>query len=238
MINFPLARATAVLAAVLTLATACSSSGGAGPSSGGSSSTSAAASAGQLAEIKVTGGHLTDATGRTIYLWVADKGSSSTCSGSCATVWPPVVTAGAPTAGSGAVAADLSTTTRSNGTIQVTYKGHPLYYFEGDMAPGAAVGQGSDSFGAKWWELTAAGSAITSMPTTPTSPAATSAASAAATSAASHPRTSSSAPRRKSSSSSTPKPVHSSSTSHPAPPTSSAPAPTSSSPSGGGGYGY
>ena len=105
--------------------------------------------------------HLVGASGRSIYLWVADKSSKSTCSGACALNWPPVITKGAPSAGHGVNAADLGTTTRSDGSKQVTYNGHPLYYYVGDPTAGTTSGQGSDGFGAKWWLVAASGKAIT-----------------------------------------------------------------------------
>jgi predicted lipoprotein with Yx(FWY)xxD motif len=105
---------------------------------------------------------LVDAQGRTLYLWQADTGTSSTCSGACATAWPPVTTTGKPAAGSGAKASLLGTTKRSDGSTQITYAGHPLYRFAGDTAAGQLNGQGSDAFGAKWWVVTPAGAAATS----------------------------------------------------------------------------
>ncbi len=104
---------------------------------------------------------LTDGSGRAVYLWVKDTGDASTCSGACAGAWPPVTTAGAPTASGSAKASDLGTITRSDGTKQVTYDGHPLYYFVGDSGPGMAKGQNSNSFGAKWWLVSPAGSDVT-----------------------------------------------------------------------------
>jgi hypothetical protein len=68
---------------------------------------------------------------------------------------------GTATASGSAQASDLSTITRSDGTKQVTYDGHPLYYFVGDSGPGTASGQGSDNFGAKWWLVSPAGSDVT-----------------------------------------------------------------------------
>jgi hypothetical protein len=59
------------------------------------------------------------------------------------------------------VASDLGTITRSDGTKQVTYDGHPLYYFAGDSGAGTATGQGSDGFGAKWWLVSPAGADVT-----------------------------------------------------------------------------
>jgi predicted lipoprotein with Yx(FWY)xxD motif len=167
------------LLAVGALTAACSSSGGKPPAaaSGASvtaSGSSATAPAGALT-ITVVGGHLTDGSSRTLYLWVADKGGTSSCSGTCATVWAPVPGPATPAAGSGVSAAQLSTITRSDGTRQVVYAGHPLYYFAEDGAAGSAKGEGSDGFGAKWWEVSASGQAVTtsdapSAPTTSASP--------------------------------------------------------------------
>lgn len=129
------------------------------------SSTTAAAPSAAGQQIGTTKGldgtYLTGANGRTIYLWVADMGGKSACSGACAQAWPPVLTKGKPTAGAGVNAANLGTTTRSDGSEQVTYMGHPLYYFIADKSAGAVKGQGSDSFGAKWWLVSPAGAAIT-----------------------------------------------------------------------------
>jgi predicted lipoprotein with Yx(FWY)xxD motif len=97
----------------------------------------------------------------TVYLWEADKGSTSTCSGACAQVWPPVTTTGAPKAEGEAVAANLGTTTRPDGTKQVTYKGHPLYWYVSDTQAGETTGQGSTGFGAAWYVMSPDGSKIT-----------------------------------------------------------------------------
>lgn len=97
---------------------------------------------------------------KTVYLFAADKGPSSTCSDACAEVWPPVTTTGAPKAAGGANTADLGTITRSDGTKQVTYKGHPLYYYVGDGTSGETSGQGINSFGAPWYVLTPSGSEV------------------------------------------------------------------------------
>jgi predicted lipoprotein with Yx(FWY)xxD motif len=105
--------------------------------------------------------HLVDGTGKALYLWVADTAGKSTCSGACAIAWPPVTATGTPTAGAGVTASQLSTVKRDDGSSQVTYAGHPLYYFVQDKAAGDAKGQGSDSFGAKWWLVDGAGTAIT-----------------------------------------------------------------------------
>jgi predicted lipoprotein with Yx(FWY)xxD motif len=93
----------------------------------------------------------------TVYLFEADKGTSSSCSGACAKAWPPVTTDGQPTVSGDAVSADLGTTMRPDGTKQVTYKGHPLYFFEKDEDSGDAYGQGSKAFGAGWYVLKPSG---------------------------------------------------------------------------------
>jgi predicted lipoprotein with Yx(FWY)xxD motif len=104
---------------------------------------------------------LTNGSGRAVYLWVKDTGDASTCTGACAGAWPPVTATGTVTAAGSAKASDLGTITRSDGTKQVTYDGHPLYYFAGDSGPGTASGQGSDGFGAKWWLVAPSGSDVT-----------------------------------------------------------------------------
>jgi predicted lipoprotein with Yx(FWY)xxD motif len=129
-----------------------SSSAPASGSAGATVITTASSSAGTF---------LTDGSGRAVYLWVKDTGDASTCTGACAGAWPPVTTTGTPTASGGAMASDLGTITRSDGSKQVTYDGHPLYYFVGDSGPGTAAGQGSDGFGAKWWLVSPTGSDVT-----------------------------------------------------------------------------
>lgn len=97
---------------------------------------------------------LVDAKGRTIYLFEKDKTKKSTCSGACATNWPPVTTSGTPTAAGGVNAHKLGTTKRSDGTTQVTYNGHPLYLFVADQnKPGSTKGEGLKAFGAEWYVL-------------------------------------------------------------------------------------
>lgn len=99
--------------------------------------------------------------GRTLYLFQSDHGKSSTCTGPCAQGWPPLTTSGAPTAKDGAKASMLSTIKRADGSLQVAYAGHPLYYYVGDQQPGQANGQGSTTFGAGWYVVTPAGKEIT-----------------------------------------------------------------------------
>src|SRR6202521_378983 len=107
---------------------------------------------------------LVDESGMTVYLFVADTGTTSTCYTTCATIWPPVLTTGAPQAGAGAQPSLLGTTTRTDGKVEVTYAGHPLYYFVQDKAAGDATGQAINGFGGLWWVLSPAGAAITTKP--------------------------------------------------------------------------
>ncbi|GAB4057268.1 lipoprotein [Catellatospora paridis] len=107
------------------------------------------------------GTYLTDGQGRALYLFVADTSAKSTCSGECAVAWPPLVTTGAPKAGAGVAADKLSTVARDDGSMQVLYNGHPLYYFIKDTAPGQTTGQGVNGFGALWWLVSPTGDAIT-----------------------------------------------------------------------------
>ena len=134
------------LIAVLAVA-AC----GGSPSSASTSPSASvqAATVGIAANAKL-GQILVDGNGRTLYLFEADKGTSSTCYGSCATYWPPLLTSGQPQAGSGVNSSLLGTTRRSDGTAEVTYAGHPLYYVVTDHNPGDATGQGLNNFGAPW----------------------------------------------------------------------------------------
>jgi predicted lipoprotein with Yx(FWY)xxD motif len=106
------------------------------------------------------GSILVDSRGRSLYLWLADTGAKSTCTGACAVAWPPLL-APAPTAGSGAKASLLGTSKRSDGAEQVTYNHHPLYLFKGDTASGQTAGQGSTGFGAPWYVLSPGGHQIT-----------------------------------------------------------------------------
>jgi len=104
---------------------------------------------------------LVDSNGLTVYLFLADKGTASSCnSASCMQYWPPVLTTGAPQAGSGVSASLLGTTARADGTTQVTYAGHPLYRFINDKAAGEATGQGVNAFGAPWYVVSPSGAQV------------------------------------------------------------------------------
>jgi predicted lipoprotein with Yx(FWY)xxD motif len=152
---------TAATVAVALLAAAC---GGTTQSTAAASpSPSPAAAAGMTIAVATNaklGQILVDGKGMTVYLWVADTATTSTCYTTCATFWPPVLTTGAPHAGAGSQASLLGTTTRTDGMVQVTYAGHPLYYFQKDKQAGDATGQGSNGFGALWWVMSPAGTAM------------------------------------------------------------------------------
>jgi predicted lipoprotein with Yx(FWY)xxD motif len=106
------------------------------------------------------GTYLVDAKGNTLYLFEKDKTKKSTCSGACAKGWPALTTTGKPKAGGSAKASLLGTSKRSDGKTQVTYKGHPLYYFVQDKKAGDTKGEGLDAFGAEWYVLSASGKKI------------------------------------------------------------------------------
>jgi predicted lipoprotein with Yx(FWY)xxD motif len=157
------------------IAAACSSSSGSTASSPAaaspaySSAAAAPAATGQassamtvsLAAISgIPGKALVGSNGRTLYLFAADKNGASACSGACAAAWPPALVTGATQAGSGVNQALLGTIKRPDGTMQVTYNGHPLYYFRADTAAGAAHGQGIKAFGAEWYVVNAGGAKI------------------------------------------------------------------------------
>jgi predicted lipoprotein with Yx(FWY)xxD motif len=89
----------------------------------------------------------------TVYLFKKDKGTTSQCNGKCAVVWAPLTTSGQPQAGSGLKASLLATSKRKDGTMQVTYGGHPLYYYDDDKRPGMTEGEGKKEFGAEWYAV-------------------------------------------------------------------------------------
>jgi predicted lipoprotein with Yx(FWY)xxD motif len=103
---------------------------------------------------------LVDGRGHTLYLFTRELSKRSRCYGACAKAWPPLYTRGKPRAGSGARANLLGTTQRSNGRSQVTYKGHPLYYYVGEDEPGEILCQNVEEFGGDWLIVSPRGSAI------------------------------------------------------------------------------
>ena len=130
----------------------------AAPSSSAASSSAATASA--LKTTKISGvAVVTDAAGHTLYWFVPDTSTKSNCNGSCASIWPPVK--GPASAGTG-VTGKLGTITRSDGSIQATYDGHPLYTYVADTKPGQASGNGLNLSGGVWHEMTVSGAVASS----------------------------------------------------------------------------
>ncbi len=121
----------------------------------------AAASGGatvNLGKNDTLGSFLVDDKGMTLYLFTKDTPNTSVCYDKCATAWPPLLTTGDPVAGDGVDASKFGTTTRTDGSVQVTYNGWPLYYYAKDKAPGDVVGQ---EVGGVWYVVSAAGDKVT-----------------------------------------------------------------------------
>jgi predicted lipoprotein with Yx(FWY)xxD motif len=158
-------RATLLVLSGLTLivASACTAARAGAPAG----ATTTAAPTGSASAVTVMtktgpkGTYLVDGQGKSLYLFVPDTNGSSTCYGPCAAAWPPLTVTATPKAGSGVNAAMLATTNRTDGTKQVTYAGHPLYYWTGDTHPGDTTGQGLNNLGGLWWLVAPSGTAIT-----------------------------------------------------------------------------
>jgi predicted lipoprotein with Yx(FWY)xxD motif len=163
-----LTKTAASAASVLAIAAlaglgASSGSSAAGYSiaSGQSGSAATAASAARIAVGKSSLGRiLVTGQGRSVYLFEKDHRKASTCYGACASAWPPVTTSRAPIATKGVVVALLGTRKRREGTLQVTYNGHPLYEYAGDTKAGQTNGQGSNAYGGAWYVLSPGGTKI------------------------------------------------------------------------------
>ncbi len=151
--RFPLTLSLGLLAVAALAGCGSSNSGStSGMTSGG---TTSSAGQGATASVEVAsdpklGPILANAEGRTLYLFQKDKGGKSSCSGSCAKIWPPDIATASPKAGAGVTASKLGTTKRSDGTMQITYAGHPLYTYTADGSPGQVSGNGINSFGGIW----------------------------------------------------------------------------------------
>jgi len=141
----------------LVAITAVACAGGGPTASVGDESEAGAAATVAVADSDL-GSILVDAEGQTLYVFSNDTGSESTCYDDCATNWPALAADGEPTAGDGVDAALLATTERTDDTTQVTYSGHPLYYFAGDEAPGDTNGQ---NVGEVWFVVSPEGEALT-----------------------------------------------------------------------------
>jgi len=158
-----LARAAVVPLAALTFA-------GFGAGAAGASAAPEAAAKAKPATVRVAktdlGNVLVNSKGRTLYMFLADQGTTSACTGACAANWPPLRASGTPKAGKGAKASLLSTSPRPDGKAQVVYNGHPVYTFQKDTKAGETTGQGLNAFGAQWFALSGTGNQVTAQPST------------------------------------------------------------------------
>jgi len=160
-----IARAAAPLLGLALVLSACSSGGAtpaptpnptSPPDQGAASPAPASGVAVALASTGL-GSILVDGTGRTLYVFTPDTGGASTCYDTCEASWPPFTSDTPPTPGDGLAAADFGSTTRTDGSTQVTFHGHPLYYFAGDTAAGDTNGQGLNG---KWFVVDATGQMV------------------------------------------------------------------------------
>jgi predicted lipoprotein with Yx(FWY)xxD motif len=142
----------AVVVGVIGLAVVTAGCGGAVPSSNGGPAT-----------LKLDGHYLVDQRGQSVYLFEKDEEGESYCTGACAAVWPPLETSSAPRAGSGIQDGALGTIKRSDGDMQVTYHGHPLYYYAADAStPGKTKGEDIEQFGSGWYLVNTHGNPVES----------------------------------------------------------------------------
>jgi predicted lipoprotein with Yx(FWY)xxD motif len=171
----------AVAAVVLLAACGTSSSNGSGGSGSSSTKSTAGSGAGSSGSSASTTSHmsatglktattgkgtvLTTASGRTIYWFAIDTAGQSKCYSTCASYWPPVI--GKPTVASGvSLMGKLGTIKRSNGQLQATYEGHPLYTYKGDTGSGQVNGNDINTSGGLWWAMTPSGAKLKAAKTT------------------------------------------------------------------------
>jgi predicted lipoprotein with Yx(FWY)xxD motif len=150
-----ISKPAVILAAVVVVAL-----GAAASTSVAATSAPHAASATLTAKPSRYGRILFDGRGRALYLFTRDRGARSSCFGACAKAWPPFLTKATPKAGAGLHAGLLGTTRRNDGALQVTYAGHPLYYYQGDSKPGQIKCQGASNFGGLWLVVTPTGTSV------------------------------------------------------------------------------
>jgi predicted lipoprotein with Yx(FWY)xxD motif len=178
-------RRTALLAVPIMFALALAGCGksndtssttsAANSSSATTTTSGAASSASTMATVKLSdskfGQILTDTQGNTLYVFEKDTGTTSNCNTGCEELWPPMKVTGTPVAGSGITQSDLGTTTRADGSTQLTFHGHPVYHYAPDTKAGDTNGQG---IGGIWFVVDSSGnpvkSAASSTPTTMASP--------------------------------------------------------------------
>lgn len=163
-----LAMALAALVVAGCGSSSDSTSGGAYGGGGSTAATTTTASAPSGAGVAVVtvgsvpklGKVVVDSKGFTLYDFHKDKGTTSSCYGGCAKVWPPLLTDSQPQGAMGVPASKLGTTKRTDGTTQVTLSGHPLYTYAADTKPGDAKGNDFSSFGAQWYALQPSGAEV------------------------------------------------------------------------------
>lgn len=159
--------AAAGLAAATVMLAACGSSAASSPSAGSSTTKAVVASGSGIKTVSTSQGKvLTNAKGLTLYWYAIDTASKSNCTGKCATFWPPVP---ASTKVSGvSLPGKFGSVTRSDGSKQLTYAGHPLYTFVEDTAPGTDKGNGVTTSGGAtadlWWAVTPSGAKLAVAP--------------------------------------------------------------------------
>jgi predicted lipoprotein with Yx(FWY)xxD motif len=172
----PVAAAVAASAVGLLMLSACGAGAASSASSGGSAPSKSAgggggtAASGRIAVGSTSAGKvLVDPHGMTLYAFAADTRGHSTCSGSCATYWPPVPGADATGKPAARVSAHLGTLKRADGSTQLTVNGFPMYTYAGDSAPGQATGQGKNLSGGLWWVVSPTGSWVKTQAPAPSS---------------------------------------------------------------------
>ena len=156
--RFPMIAAAVMVAALVAVIVATS----------GASTKSTSQSTGAAVNLKQTslGQTLVDGNGRTLYLFEGDRANVSTLSPAGQAVWPPFAASTKPRALGGTSAGRIGTIPRPGGA-QISYNGHPLYYYVGDRNAGQTLGQGLNQFGAVWYVVSGNGAAVTSAPSAP-----------------------------------------------------------------------
>jgi predicted lipoprotein with Yx(FWY)xxD motif len=113
-----------------------------------------------VADVGTYGSVLVNGDGMPLYVFSLDTGGTSACTGDCTSEWIPLTSQGTPAAGEGVDATKLGTITRDDGSMQVTYNGHPLYTFANDTGSGDAAGQGMEDNGGTWSLISATGDMV------------------------------------------------------------------------------
>jgi len=144
--GLPMAKPAIAVLSVLGLVLLFVAVAGAGPPATTPSGGTVVLKTGKVGSVTV----LTNTKGLTVYMFAADSPGKSKCYGDCASYWPPVT--GSPSAAPG-IPGTFGTTTRTDGTKQVTYNGHPLYTYVGDGGPGSAQGNNLNLSGGLWKEI-------------------------------------------------------------------------------------